>query len=97
MPLNPYIAMFSIGGFIAFAIKPSPSWETIAIGLLCVVACGVAKLLWKPPPPPKKSLQDGTVKGQLALNGSPSSGDLPSGTVLSTPPAAQFANVPNQS
>ena len=97
MPFNPYIAMFSIGGFIAFAIKPSPSWETIAIGLLCVVACGVAKLLWKPPPPPKKSLQDATVKGQLALNGSSSSGDLPLGTVLSTLPAAQFANVPNQS
>ena len=97
MPFNPYIAMFSIGGFIAFAIKPSPSWETIAIGLLCVVACGVAKLLWKPPPPPKKSLQDGTVKGQLTLNGSPSSGDLSSGTVLSTPHAALLANVPNQS
>lgn len=97
MPFNPYIAIFSIGGFIAFAIKPSPSWETIATGLLCVVACGVAKLLWKPPPPPKKSLQDASVKGQLTLNVSPSSGDLPSGTVLSTPHTGLLANVPNKS
>lgn len=58
MPFNPYIAVFAIGGFITLAIKPSPSWETIAIGFLCVVASGVAKLLWKPPPPPKRSLPD---------------------------------------
>ena len=100
MLINPYIAVFALGGFIALAAKPLPAWEGVAIGLLCVVACGVAKLLWKPTPPPKKlsreAGRDVAVQDELTMGGSAPFEGLPSGTIPGTPHPALFASVPTQ-
>ncbi|GJD96254.1 hypothetical protein OCOJLMKI_3474 [Methylobacterium iners] len=85
MGINPYIAVFASAGLVALMTAPAPSWEGLAISLLCLVASAIGKLLWrsKPKPTLKRKSPDAMIyperaaPGRAPTYGAPTAGAVP--------------------
>lgn len=96
MGINPYIAVFASAGLIALMTAPAPSWEGLAISLLCLVASAIGKLLWrsKPKPTLKRKSPDAMIYPQRAAPGrAPTYGAPPAGAAPMAPHPALLGTV----